>query len=695
MSNNQPKVKILISYHKPSVLLQDDVLTPIHVGRALATESSKDGNISEEDYQWMLDNMIGDDTGDNISYLNREFCELTAMYWAWKNYDKLGNPEYIGFMHYRRHLIINKDVNDRTFDSVYFDYIDENYLNNFLIQSKNINEIIASQDIITTYPVFYEKDVYEQFDDLAVIPFSLNKKIFDKVLDYIRLNHIDYIDALDIYLKSKEHHWFNSFILKKEIFLEYSDFLFDILLNVYKTIDLQYETVNGQRVLAYIAERIYGIFITHLLNKDKNINIKYLQLSNIKNTYNNTDLYPNQKDSICVCFSIDDSYIPQLSTIINSLIENSNDKYLYEIFVINTNVSTSNKNIIKQQEKNNIKIKFIDIDKYIQNIYKYNFYTYKYFTISTYLRFFIPEIFKNFDKILYLDTDMIILNDVSLLYKIDITNYVMAASRDLGTITHMYNERYKDDIDDNSMTMYLKSKIGLEKPYDYFQAGVILFNIKEAIKFNLTVKCINKSKEIKNPIFVDQDILNSVCYGHVKFFENSWDFDSSFYINNKYPQEKLPINLYLSLENAYKNPNIIHYCGENKPWKYTNQEKSYFWWKYARNTPFYEDIIYKYANINDTNNITNINNTISESRFSIGDFIFSILNNYDFLEICILGIRIKIKKKYLNNDRYNSFMDRIFSIYKNEKYKRITILGIKITTRQDKTRQDKTRQDKT
>lgn len=79
------------------------------MSRALATQSSKYGSMSEEDYKWMLDNMIGDDTGDNIFHLNRSLNELTAVYWAWKNYDKWGNPDYIGFMHYRRHLNFNID----------------------------------------------------------------------------------------------------------------------------------------------------------------------------------------------------------------------------------------------------------------------------------------------------------------------------------------------------------------------------------------------------------------------------------------------------------------------------------------------------------------------------------------------------------------------------------------------------------
>ena len=101
------KLKILVSYHKPSTLIKNDIFIPIHVGRDLKDKESKDGKINLDDYNWLLENMIGDNTGDNISSKNRKYCELTAIYWAWKNYEKIGNPEYIGFMHYRRLLNIN------------------------------------------------------------------------------------------------------------------------------------------------------------------------------------------------------------------------------------------------------------------------------------------------------------------------------------------------------------------------------------------------------------------------------------------------------------------------------------------------------------------------------------------------------------------------------------------------------------
>ncbi|EAK5848006.1 DUF4422 domain-containing protein, partial [Campylobacter lari] len=107
--NTNPKVKILVGYHKPATLIKNEIFTPIHLGRDLATQASKDGEMSQEDFDWMCENMIGDNTGENISYLNRYFCELTGIYWAWKNYDKLGNPDYIGFAHYRRLLFNDKE----------------------------------------------------------------------------------------------------------------------------------------------------------------------------------------------------------------------------------------------------------------------------------------------------------------------------------------------------------------------------------------------------------------------------------------------------------------------------------------------------------------------------------------------------------------------------------------------------------
>ena len=93
------KVKIFVAYHKEAELIQNEVLIPIHVGRDFSTS------------KWLEDNMMGDNTGDNISSRNNRYSELTAQYFAWKNYDKIGSFDYIGFCHYRRLFNFNTRLN--------------------------------------------------------------------------------------------------------------------------------------------------------------------------------------------------------------------------------------------------------------------------------------------------------------------------------------------------------------------------------------------------------------------------------------------------------------------------------------------------------------------------------------------------------------------------------------------------------
>lgn len=98
-----PLIKIFVSYIKPSFLYKTKILTPIHLGREIATEYSKDGVISEADLIWLNSNCIYDnDFEGNISATNRRVGFLTGTYKAWKNYDKINSPKYFGSFGYRR-----------------------------------------------------------------------------------------------------------------------------------------------------------------------------------------------------------------------------------------------------------------------------------------------------------------------------------------------------------------------------------------------------------------------------------------------------------------------------------------------------------------------------------------------------------------------------------------------------------------
>ena len=229
----QPNIKILVGYHKPARLFKSDIYIPIHLGRSVATQASKDGVISEADYKWMLDNMIGDDTGDNISCLNRYFSELTGIYWAWKNYDKLGNPEYIGFAHYRR-MFKHKDI-----------------------------ETAQQYDITAKYANF-NKSIKVQFAAAHDI------KYLNKAIDILGNMYPEYKSDAKKYLNSQDGYWYNMFIMKKELFFEYCEILFNVLLDLHKK--TKNHTVDSyQRMPGFVAERLTGVFITHK-NKTCSVN---------------------------------------------------------------------------------------------------------------------------------------------------------------------------------------------------------------------------------------------------------------------------------------------------------------------------------------------------------------------------------------------------------------------------------------
>ena len=242
--SNNKSIKILVAFHKPSKLIKSEILVPIHVGRDIAFQKSKDGVISQKDYDWLMANCIGDNTGENISSLNRYFCELTAVYWAWKNYDKLDNPDYIGLMHYRTFFDLYEYAKSNIAKFNGLDYLGYNYylMGDILskyegIISKTLNTRI---DFNPPWSFDYSNSNYWKLSD------SYHKELYEMFLQY----HDDI-------------HFKNMFVLKKEDFFEYCETLFEILFDMqHKYADD--ENITAERSLARHAEGISSLFFMYL-----------------------------------------------------------------------------------------------------------------------------------------------------------------------------------------------------------------------------------------------------------------------------------------------------------------------------------------------------------------------------------------------------------------------------------------------
>lgn len=261
---------------------------------------------------------------------------------------------------------------------------------------------------------------------------------------------------------------------------------------------------------------------------------------------------------IPVFFAIDDRYIPFLGVALKSLIDNTSKDNKYAIKILYTNVTEKNKLRIKKYEKENISIEFVDLNQQLEEI-KGKLYTRNYFSNTTYYRLFIPELYSEYDKAVYIDSDTICLADIADLYNVDMEDNLIAGVSD-GAVQSI--EIFQD---------YVEKVVGVSDYNNYFNAGVIVMNLKELRKYKFKEKFIYLLEKVRYEVAQDQDYLNRLCKGRVKIIDYAWN--------------RMPI-----MGNRDGEINIIHYNLGSKPWYFDDILYQEYFWKYAEKTEFYNEI---------------------------------------------------------------------------------------------------------
>ena len=261
---------------------------------------------------------------------------------------------------------------------------------------------------------------------------------------------------------------------------------------------------------------------------------------------------------IPVFFAVDNGYIPFLSVALRSLIDNTSKENIYAIKILYTNVTEENKIKIKKYETENISIEFVDLNKQLEEI-KEKLYTRNYFSNTTYYRLFIPELYPEYDKAVYIDSDTVCLSDIAELYNTDMGDNLIAGIPD-GVIQAI--DIFKD---------YVERVVGVADYNNYFNAGVIVMNLKELRDYKFEEKFIYMLEKIKFEVAQDQDYLNRLCKGRVKILDYSWN--------------RMPV-----MGKTEGKINLIHYNLGAKPWYFDNVLYQEYFWKYAEKTEFYNEI---------------------------------------------------------------------------------------------------------
>ena len=259
---------------------------------------------------------------------------------------------------------------------------------------------------------------------------------------------------------------------------------------------------------------------------------------------------------IPIFFSTDDNYIPYLDVAIRSLIANASTDYTYRIIVLNTGLSEDNISTVKKNERKGVSIDFKDISAEVENI-RSHFKNMYHFSVVTYYRIFIASLFPEYDKIIYLDCDLVLLGDVSKLYLTDMGDSILAACPDQ-FVSRTYEFR-----------QYAEKAIGVD-PDGYVNAGVLLMNLTEYRKCKIEEKFVDLITgfdfDLVDP---DQAYLNYLCRGKIFTLPNGW---------NKAPT---PIP-------CEGEKNLVHYNLYKKPWQYDDVIDGEYFWIYAKTSPFYD-----------------------------------------------------------------------------------------------------------
>lgn len=232
-------VKILVATHKPYWMPSDSVYMPIHVGRERKTDIG----------------FTGDNTGDNISTKNPYFCELTGLYWAWKNL----NCEYIGLCHYRRYFSTGKGEKKERIMSR-FDY----------------ERLLSMYDVVVPAKRnYYIETVRSQYEH------AHNKRDLDEVQQIVHEKYPMYDRAFETVMKRKRLHILNMFAMKKELFNQYCEWLFDILFTLEKRIDISDYTTYEARVFGFLSERLFNVWLEyHSTLAVKEVPVVFLEKQN-------------------------------------------------------------------------------------------------------------------------------------------------------------------------------------------------------------------------------------------------------------------------------------------------------------------------------------------------------------------------------------------------------------------------------
>lgn len=276
-----------------------------------------------------------------------------------------------------------------------------------------------------------------------------------------------------------------------------------------------------------------------------------------------------KKPIIPIFFACDDNYVKYTIVSLASIIENADKSRVYDVHVLNTNISEEMKAKVRTLENECFTVTFDDVSDYLHSMAD-KLPVRDYFSKTTYFRFFIAEMFPELQKAIYIDSDTIVTGDISKLYDTDIGDNMAGACHEQVMVQY------------DVYGTYVERVLGVSR-HCFFNAGVMLLNCHQLRVRRALDRFLELLRTYNFVVTQDEDYLNLICKDRVFWLDQRWNTEMEGEI--PYPIEEAC---------------VLHYIMVHKPWHYADCRHGDIFWCYAEKTCVYEDMKAELAAYTDT-----------------------------------------------------------------------------------------------
>ncbi|MBQ3935677.1 MAG: 1-acyl-sn-glycerol-3-phosphate acyltransferase [Ruminococcus sp.] len=263
---------------------------------------------------------------------------------------------------------------------------------------------------------------------------------------------------------------------------------------------------------------------------------------------------------IPIFYACDDAFVKYTVVSMHSLIKNASREHKYILHILYTEISDEMKAAVNKMADECFEIRFVDVTQYLQSISE-KLPLRDYYSKTTYYRLFIAEMFPDYSKAVYIDSDTVIRGDISKVYLTDIKDAYLGAC----------HEQVMVQIDEYGT--YVEKVVGVSR-YNFFNAGLMLINCEQFRLHFVLDKFIDYLHYYNFVVTQDEDYLNLICKDHVYWLDQRWNTE-----------------VFGTLPHPVEQAEMLHYIMTNKPWHYEDCVYGEYFWEYAKQTEVYDALL--------------------------------------------------------------------------------------------------------